>query len=105
MTSKNHRARRPVGAYEWSICHYCQGHATTEDHIVPRAAFPVLQSQLPPWYRIHNVVPACKNCNNDKGHARSDCECDICTWAWTVGLKLFVKPDFEVVIKKIVLAA
>lgn len=105
MASKMHRPRRMVGAFEWSICHYCGGKASTEDHIVPRAAFPVLQSGLPIWYRIHNVTPACKNCNNNKGHFRSDCTCGTCTWAWTVAIKQgFLKPDFEIVVKEIVLS-
>ena len=94
-----------VGAFEWSICHYCGGTATTEDHIVPRTAFPVLQSRLPAWYRIHNVCPACRNCNNEKGHFRSDCVCPLCEWAWTVAIKQnMLKPDFVIIVKKIVLS-
>jgi hypothetical protein len=105
MALRNHRPRRLVGAFEWSICHYCGGHATTEDHIVPRAAFPVLQSRLPAWYRIHNVAPACKNCNNEKGHFRSDCSCELCDWLWTVAIKQnMLKPDFVIIVKPIVLS-
>lgn len=105
MVVKNHRLRKLAGVFEWSICHYCGGYATSEDHVVPRAAFPVFQIELPAWYRIQNVVPACKNCNNDKGHARSDCECTLCTWLWDTAIKHgLLKPDFEIVIKKIVLS-
>lgn len=105
MASSSYRPRRVIGAFEWSICHYCGTHATTEDHIVPRAAFPVHQSRLPVWYRIHNVAPACKNCNNMKSHFRSDCECGTCVWLWDTALALqLLKPDFVIIVKKIVLS-
>lgn len=105
MASRKHRPRKLNGAFEWSICHYCGGTATSEDHVVPRAAFPVLQIELPAWFRILNVVPACKNCNNDKGHARSDCECELCTWLWETAIQHeLLKPGFLIVVKKIVLS-
>lgn len=63
-------------------CHYCKGKARTEDHVVPRCALPRPLSRLPEWFRSMNVVPACKNCNNDKGAARSSCACKQCTNAW-----------------------
>lgn len=84
------------GAYASSTCHYCGKRATTDDHIVPRAAFDVHQSALPYWFRQHNIAPACQPCNNFKGHARSDCECEQCTWVWLTAHALFIKPTFEV---------
>jgi hypothetical protein len=76
-----------------TICHYCGGKATTEDHIVPRAILPKPLSLLPYWFRANDVVPACFDCNGDKGCERSDCECDQCTWAWNVASKCFIPPD------------
>jgi hypothetical protein len=77
-----------------TICHYCGGKATTEDHIVPRAILPKPLSLLPYWFRGNNVVPACWDCNIVlKGAERSDCECDECTWAWNTALALFVNPN------------
>src|SRR3954462_498010 len=78
-----------------TVCHYCEGKATTEDHIVPRAILPKPLSRLPYWFRANDVVPACFTCNGEKGCERSGCECDQCTWAWNVALKLFVLPNIR----------
>lgn len=76
-----------------TVCHYCGGKATTEDHIVPRAILPKPLSRLPYWFRSNDVVPACFDCNGRKGCEMSDCTCDHCTWAWNVALKLYVLPN------------
>jgi len=75
-----------------TVCHYCSGKATTEDHIVPRAILPKPISQLPYWFRANDVVPACFTCNGTKDAERSDCACAQCTWAWNVATKLFILP-------------
>lgn len=77
-----------------TICHYCGEKAQSQDHIVPQSALPKPQSKLPYWWRANNIVPACFRCNGEKAYFRSDCECDQCTWAWTVGLKKFVLPTY-----------
>lgn len=82
------------GAYRSSICHYCEGKAETDDHIVPRSALPRPQSRLPYWFRSVNIVPACRVCNNWKGDYRSTCECSICTWAWDTALAVFLPVGF-----------
>lgn len=92
------------GAYASSICHYCGKKATTSDHVVPRAAFRVHQSQLPYWFRQHNIVPACHKCNEFKAHFRSDCECAQCTWVWRTALAAFL-PETYVVKKRWVIRA
>lgn len=65
-----------------TICHYCGGRATTEDHVVPRRALPKPLSRLPYWFNAMNVVPSCKHCNNRKSHRRSTCACQQCRGAW-----------------------
>lgn len=91
-----------LGAYASSACHYCGQHVTTDDHIVPRSAFTVHQSALPRWYRWHNIAPACRACNNFKAHFRSDCECAQCSWSWQVALALFLPPDYEVRVRRVI---
>lgn len=54
-------------------CHYCQGWATTKDHIVPKVAGGADSF----W----NYVPACQTCNLSKGASRPTCECAHCTRA------------------------
>lgn len=90
------------GAYASSTCHYCGQPATTSDHIVPRSAFPVHQSGLPYWFRQHNVAPSCKPCNGFKGNYRSDCTCAQCEWTWKVALALFLPPDYEVRVRRVI---
>ena len=86
-----------LGAYASGVCHYCARHnATTDDHLVPRSAFPMHQSALPYWFRQHNIAPACAPCNNFKAHFRSDCECSQCTWVWNTALALFLPADYVV---------
>jgi HNH endonuclease len=41
------------------ICHYCGGHATTTDHIIPKA-----QGGSDAW---DNLVASCRRCNGAKG--------------------------------------
>lgn len=65
-------------------CHYCGRKATTEDHVVPRAAYVTMFSRLPYWFRQHAVVPACHPCNGAKADLRSDCNCETCTYCWNV---------------------
>lgn len=84
-----------LGAYASSTCHYCGKRSESDDHIVPRSAFPVHQSALPYWYRQHNITPACLPCNGFKADFRSDCECAQCTWSWQVALALFLPPGYE----------
>lgn len=64
------------------FCHYCEGKAETEDHIIPRCDLPKPISLLPYWFRQHVVVPCCKKCNNDKSWFRSSCTCPHCEWVW-----------------------
>lgn len=90
------------GAYASSSCHYCGRHATTDDHIVPRAAFATHQSALPYWFRQHNIAPACQPCNNFKSDYRSDCECDQCSWVWVVATALFTKPGWPVRLRRVI---
>lgn len=90
------------GAYASSSCHYCGRKATTDDHIVPRAAFSVHQSALPYWFRQHNIAPACQPCNNFKAHYRSDCECDQCTWVWHVATRLFIRKNFKIGMRRVI---
>lgn len=78
-----------------TICHYCGGRATTEDHIVPRADLPKPMYTLPYWFRINNVVPACSTCNNIKGRLRSDCTCDQCEWAWNTAIGALLPSDYR----------
>lgn len=86
-----------LGAYASSICHYCGKRATTDDHIVPRSAFPVHQSALPYWFRQHNIAPCCAPCNGFKSDYRSDCECRQCTWVWCTALGAgFLKPGWVI---------
>lgn len=67
------------------VCHYCGEKATTQDHIVPRCDLPPL-ILLPPWFRNQLVVPACKDCNGEKGPFRSDCQCPHCDWVWATAI-------------------
>jgi hypothetical protein len=77
-----------------TICHYCGGRADTQDHIIPRCDLPPL-ILLPPWFRNHLVVPACKGCNGEKGPYRSDCTCDHCEWVWGTALgEGFLRPGY-----------
>lgn len=96
-----------LGAYASSVCHYCGGRATTDDHIVPRAAFGVHQARLPYWFRAHNIAPSCQPCNNFKAHFRSDCECAQCEWVWTQArrnpqISRFIKPTFKVEVRRVI---
>lgn len=96
-----------LGAYSSSVCHYCGGKATTDDHIVPRAAFGVFQSRLPYWFRQHNITPSCQPCNNFKAHFRSDCECDQCVWVWITALRApeiaqYIKKDFHPKVRRVI---
>lgn len=96
-----------MGAYESQICHYCGGHATTDDHVVPRSILPRPQSRLPYWFRAHNVVPACKDCNGLKANFKSDCECETCRWAWSTALAVpfIVAPNYVPRVRKVLKAA
>jgi hypothetical protein len=78
-----------------TVCHYCGGKATTEDHIVPKSILPKPMSRVPYWFRSNDVVPACFDCNGRKGAEMSDCDCAQCTWAWAVAAKLFIDPDIR----------
>ena len=78
-----------------TLCHYCGGRATTEDHVVPRCDLPRPQSRLPYWFRSMNVVPACSPCNNDKGPYRSDCLCAQCTWCWNTAKAVFLPIGYQ----------
>lgn len=98
MPSKRARS----GAYDSGICHYCGRHASTDDHIVPRAAFTVLQAELPYWFRAHNIAPACKPCNGFKGSYRSDCECDQCLWVWKVAVAMFLPAGYVVRVRRVI---
>ena len=91
-----------LGAYASSTCHYCGKRAESDDHIVPRSAFPVHQSALPYWYRQHNITPACHACNGFKANYRSDCECEQCSWAWKVALALFLPDGYEVRVRRVI---
>lgn len=86
-----------------TICHYCGpdgAKATTQDHVVPRAALPPMIT-LPYWYRQHLVVPSCSPCNNAKGKWRSDCVCDLCAWLWDVALKLYLPADYQMKVVRV----
>lgn len=83
------------GLYASSVCHYCEGKATTDDHIVPRSALPRPQSWLPYWFRSRNIVPACRLCNANKDDLRTDCDCAICKWAWDNALAVFLPIGFK----------
>lgn len=76
-----------------SVCHYCGGKSSTEDHVVPQSLLPKPQSRLPYWFRSQNVVPACKLCNGAKAHFRSDCRCELCQWAWMTALAIWVDAE------------
>ncbi len=89
-------SNRTWSAYESRICHYCGEHAGTVDHIVPRSAFNKPQAALPHWFRSHNIVPACRNCNGKKANYRSDCACEVCTWAWNVATACFLPLDYKI---------
>ena len=93
------------GAYASTTCHYCGRKATTDDHIVPRAAFSMHQSRLPYWFRQHNIAPACQDCNNFKAHFRSDCYCDQCVWVWTIAMahqEKWLKPTYVMRIRRVI---
>jgi len=75
-------------------CHYCGEHATTVDHIVPRADLPKPLARLPYWFKDLDEVPACTRCNNDKGRMRSDCACRQCNSAWGCALARFLPKDY-----------
>lgn len=79
-----------------TICHYCDTsrERMTDDHIVPRCDLWKPQSLLPYWFRELNSVPACKNCNNEKGAKRSNCDCEQCTAAWAVALKYYLPQGY-----------
>lgn len=77
------------------FCHYCDGKATTQDHIVPRSALPRPQSRLPYWFRSQNVVAACQTCNGNKADSRSDCGCQQCMWAWNTALAVFLPLGYQ----------
>jgi 5-methylcytosine-specific restriction endonuclease McrA len=78
-----------------TVCHYCGKKATTEDHIVPKALLPKPMSRVPYWFRSNDVVPACFDCNGEKGMERSDCDCAQCVWAWAVATKLWIDPNIR----------
>lgn len=44
------------------VCYYCQGHATSVDHIIPVSSNPDLALTM------ENCVSACKPCNSAKGN-------------------------------------
>lgn len=84
-------SKRTWSSVYWSSkCHYCEGKAESVDHIVPRSLLPKPQSLLPYWFRSVNLVPACLECNGKKAALRSDCECEMCTWAWKVAAACFL---------------
>lgn len=53
------RVRLQVLERDHHVCHYCGGHATTVDHVVPRIRG---GSNKP-----ENLVAACESCNYSKG--------------------------------------
>lgn len=53
------RYRSRVAGSDRDPCVYCGGHAGTIDHVVPKSAGGTGQ--------IHNIAPACRNCNSSKG--------------------------------------
>lgn len=71
------------GTAKPSACHYCAGHATTRDHIVPRSVL-INRPELAGLSAPINTVPACLACNQVKGSKRSTCDCSRClrAWAW-----------------------
>jgi hypothetical protein len=67
----------------------------TRDHIVPR--YRVRALRLPGGHRFFgmNLVPACVDCNQLKGHWARMCSCSKCWQAW----------DMFVVLKQAILGA
>lgn len=63
-------------------CHYCGTMGNTRDHIVARYWYN--PKKIPQEVAEANKVPACARCNGYKSHLRSDCDCDICEFAWQV---------------------
>lgn len=58
------RLRREVLERDDHRCHYCGGHATTVDHVVPLTADGETE--------LHNLVAACSPCNGRKGNGVPD---------------------------------
>lgn len=63
------------------VCHYCGGEAKTKDHIIARCWIP---KGTPQFINEANKVPACSDCNGRKGFKRSDCDCPICHFAFSM---------------------
>lgn len=57
-TAEYKRNRKIVLEQSQYICHYCQGHANTADHIVP-----VSQGGT---NELSNLLAACHNCNSTR---------------------------------------
>lgn len=74
------------------LCHYCERGAPevrmTRDHIVPR--YRVRALRLPGGHPLFgmNLVPACEDCNQLKGHSARMCDCVKCVRAWNTYLVL-----------------
>ena len=80
-------------------CHYCNAKAATWDHIVAKSHLP--KFGIPMVNHQRNKVPCCVPCNLFKQNMRSDCVCQLCTYAWEIMAEFILpkrKRDIPVVI-------